>query len=114
MLDTSRTAQHIAREARQFNVTGGERHLQRGSFAMPNPTLDERAAPARMADALDFSRLDEIERLANLARSYWQSTALAAERGDTLTIVVHCKQIAAVTREAFAIVKTLAETEAAA
>ena len=50
-----------------------------------------------------------LARLAGLAGSYWQSTALAAERGDTLTVVVHCKQIAAVTREAFALVKSLGQ-----
>jgi hypothetical protein len=80
---------------------------------MPNPTLDGRAASPRIEDALDFARLDEIARLAALASSYWRSVELAADRGDTLTVVVHCKQIAAVTREAFAIVKTLGETEAA-
>jgi hypothetical protein len=53
-------------------------------------------------DALDFTRLEEIGRLAALA-----------DRGDTLTVVVHCKQIAAVTREAFATVSTLGETDAA-
>jgi hypothetical protein len=81
---------------------------------MPNPTLDERGASNRIDDALDFTRLDEIARLAALASSYWRSVELAADRGDTLTVVVHCKQIAAVTREAFAIAKTIGETEAAA
>jgi hypothetical protein len=52
--------------------------------------------------------------LAVLATSYWRSVELAAERGDALTLVVHCKQLAAVTREAFAIVKTLGETDVAA
>ena len=73
------------------------------------------SAPSpRIEDALNFARLDEIARLAALASSYWRSVELAAERGDALTVVVHCKQLAAVTREAFAIVKTLGETEAAA
>ena len=80
---------------------------------MVDQVHDERAATTRMADALDFSRLDEIGRLAALASSYWHSVELAADRGDTLTVVVHCKQIAAVTREVFAIVKTLGETEGA-
>jgi hypothetical protein len=66
------------------------------------------------ASALDPVRLDEIARLAELGASYWKSIALAADRGDVLTVVTHCRQIAAVTREAFAIVKTLGETEAAA
>ncbi len=73
------------------------------------------SAPSpRIENALNFVRLDEIERLAALASSYWCSVELAAGRGDALTVVVHCKQLAAVTREAFAIVKTLGETEAAA
>jgi hypothetical protein len=72
------------------------------------------AASPRVEVALDFASLDEIARLAVLATSYWRSVELAAERGDALTLVVHCKQLAAVTREAFAIVKTLGETEAAA
>jgi hypothetical protein len=80
---------------------------------MPNPALDERGASNRIDDALDFTRLDEIGRLAALASSYWRSVELAVDRGDTLTVVVHCEQLAAVVREAFAIVKTLGETEAA-
>jgi hypothetical protein len=72
------------------------------------------AASPRIEDALDFASLDEIARLAALATSYWRSVELAAERGDALTLVVHCKQLAAVTREAFAIVKTLGETDVAA
>ena len=85
-----------------------------GNRLMPNPILDERGTSNRIADALDFTRLDEIARLAALATSYWRSVELAAERGDALTLVVHCKQLAAVTREAFAIVKTLGETDVAA
>jgi hypothetical protein len=67
------------------------------------------AASPRIEVALDFASLDEIAGLAALATSYWRSVELAAERGDALTLVV-----AAVAREAFAIVKTLGETEAAA
>jgi hypothetical protein len=40
--------------------------------------------------------------------------ALVDDRGDVLTVTIHCKQIAAFSRDAFAIVKTLGETEAAA
>jgi hypothetical protein len=65
----------------------------------------------RLADALDFDRYAEIARLAALAASYWHSVALAADRGDVLTIRVHCHQVASVTREAFALVKTLGEPE---
>ena len=63
------------------------------------------------ASALDPIRFDEIARLAELAASYWHSIALAADRGDALTVVVHCKQIAAVTREAFAIARALGSAE---
>ena len=56
---------------------------------------------------LDFTRFDAIEQYADLAASYWRSVAEAASRGECLTIEVHCKQIAAVTREAFATVREL-------
>jgi len=74
---------------------------------MARPVLDEPAASHRIEDALDSVRLDEIARLAGLGASYWHSVELAADRGDTLTVVTHCKQIAAVTREAFALVGSL-------
>ena len=61
--------------------------------------------------ALDAVRLDEIARLAELAASYWHSIALAADRGNRLTVVTHCRQVASVTREAFAIVKMLGSAE---
>jgi hypothetical protein len=60
---------------------------------------------------LDFLRRDELARLSDLAASYWKSISLAADRGDVLTVAVHCKQVALVTREAFALVKTLAPQE---
>lgn len=74
---------------------------------MSSPQLDERAPSARMDDALDYVRRDEIARLAGLAASYWHSVELAADRGDTLTLITHCRQVSAVTREAFALVGTL-------
>lgn len=64
-----------------------------------------------LAQALDVARLDELARLAELAASYWHSVALAADRGDALTVTVHCKQVAAVTREAFALARTLGSSE---
>jgi hypothetical protein len=64
-----------------------------------------------LVDALDFNRFDEIARLAAFAASYLHSIALAADRGDVLTARVHCHQVASVTREAFALVKTLGEPE---
>jgi hypothetical protein len=80
---------------------------------MASQVFDENAACPHIEDALDYLRLDEIARLADLASSYWRSIMLAAARGDTLTVVTHCRQIAAVTRDAFAIVKTLGRAEAA-
>ena len=65
-----------------------------------------------IVEALDFDRFAEIARLAELASSYWCSIALAAGRGDVLTARVHCHQVAGVTREAFALVKTLGSPEA--
>jgi hypothetical protein len=69
------------------------------------------SADDRLAQALDVDRLDEVGRLAKLAASYWHSVALAADRGDALTISIHCRQIALVTREAFTLVKTLGQRE---
>jgi hypothetical protein len=74
---------------------------------MASQVVDEPAASPRIEDALDCVRLDEIARLASLAASYWHSVELAADRGDPLTIAVHCKQLIAVTREACALVGTL-------
>jgi hypothetical protein len=75
---------------------------------MASRIVDEpAAASARVEDAIDYVRFDAIGRLAGLAPSYWHSVELAADRGDTLTVAVHCKQVAAVTREAFALVGTL-------
>jgi hypothetical protein len=56
---------------------------------------------------LNFIRLDEIGRLAELAASYWRSVALAADRGDLLTIAVHIKQVVAVTKSAVTVVGEL-------
>jgi hypothetical protein len=69
------------------------------------------AAPS-LADAIDYVRYDEIAELAERAASYWNSIALAADRGELLTVTVHCKQVAAVTKEAFATVKELGSQEA--
>jgi hypothetical protein len=74
---------------------------------MASKTLDEPAAAAGIEDALDCVRFDEIARLAELASSYWRSIALAADRGETLTVVVHCKQILAITRQACLLVGSL-------
>ena len=64
-----------------------------------------------IVNALDVARLDELARLAELAASYWHSVALAADRGDDLTVTVHCKQVAVVTRGAFALARTLGSSE---
>jgi hypothetical protein len=61
--------------------------------------------------ALDFGRFDEIAGMAGRAASYWGSIGLAAERGDALTVVTHCRQVAALTRETFALVKQLGQEE---
>jgi hypothetical protein len=59
-----------------------------------NGTGSERKEPE--ADILDFCRCDEIARLAERAAPYLKSTALAADRGDALTVVTNCRQVAAV------------------
>ena len=66
---------------------------------------------ATLADALDVARLDELTHLAELAASYWRSVALAAERGDVHTLILHCHQLATVTREAFALARALGSAE---
>jgi hypothetical protein len=50
--------------------------------------------------------------MADLAASYWRSAAEAAYRDDQLTLEVHCRQLAILTREAFATVKTLGRAKA--
>jgi hypothetical protein len=67
---------------------------------------------ARIADALDLNRLAELIRLADLAANYWESILLAAQRGDALTVNTHCRQVAAVTREAFALARAIGSEEA--
>jgi hypothetical protein len=77
------------------------------------PATDFAAATPSVAGALDYVRFDEIADLAERAASYWHSVALAADRGERLTVETHCRQVATVTREAFAIVKSLGSEEAA-
>jgi hypothetical protein len=52
-------------------------------------------------------RFDAVAEFAGLAASYWTSFRLAADRGERLWIEVHRRQLVAVTREAFGVVKTL-------
>ena len=61
--------------------------------------------------ALDYVLFDAIAEFANLAASYWRSIEEAALRGERLTLEVHCRQVSAVTKEAFATVKTLGPVE---
>jgi hypothetical protein len=61
--------------------------------------------------ALDYVLFDAIAEFANLAASYWRSIEEAALRGERLTLEVHCRQVSAVTKEAFATVKTLCPVE---
>jgi hypothetical protein len=77
-----------------------------------SPATGAAAAAPSLADALDYGRLNTIAELADLAASYWHSVALASTRGERLTIETHCRQIAAVTREAFATVKALGSAQA--
>jgi hypothetical protein len=60
------------------------------------------STPQTIAAALDCARFDAIAELAELASSYWHSIALAADRGERLTVEAHCRQVAAVNcRNAF-------------
>lgn len=80
---------------------------------LASPADQRSTEPRDIGAALDFGRFDAIAELAECAASYWRSVALAADRGERLTIEVHCRQVAAVTREAFAIVKLLGSEMAA-
>jgi hypothetical protein len=57
------------------------------------------------AEVVDYLKRDEIERLADLAASYWRSAAEAAFRDDRVELENLCKRIALVTREGFHLVK---------
>ena len=75
------------------------------------------ALPAPSKEAVVAARdlcLEAVVEMADLAASYWRSAAEAAYRGDQLTLEVHCRQIAVVTRHAFAAVKTLSGEKAEA
>jgi hypothetical protein len=67
---------------------------------------DIRAEPSS-AEACDNDRFAAIEELADQAASFWRSIAEAAFRGDRLTVTVHCRQVALVTRAAFSVAKSL-------
>jgi hypothetical protein len=62
-------------------------------------------------DALDLDRYHEITRQADLGVNLWASLKLAAERGDDAVIKLNCQQIQAVTKSAFAVVKSLGREE---
>jgi hypothetical protein len=80
--------------------------------ATSNSTAD---GPSEAPDRGDtFLTLDQIVCLAELAASYWRSVALAADRGDLHLLTLHCKQIASVTRDAFRLVREIAENDEAA
>jgi hypothetical protein len=64
-------------------------------------------SPQTLTAALDYGRFDAIAEFAEMAASYWHAIALAANRGERLTVETHCRQVAVVTREAFSIVKSL-------
>jgi hypothetical protein len=57
----------------------------------------------------NFVRLGEIERLAELAASYWHSIALTADRGEVHLLALHCKHVALVTKSAFALVREIGD-----
>lgn len=71
--------------------------------------FERRREPGTIGASLHF---EELARLADLAASYWQSIALAADRGEIVTVAVHMRQAVAVTRETVAIVNTLRAPDA--
>ena len=100
------------------NAAGTSACVERGPGAYDRfgGRIDLRPTPYdphenRTVAALDFLRFDEIAGLADRAASYWRSIAEAAERGEHLTIVRHCRQASAVTCEAFELVRALGSAE---
>ena len=51
--------------------------------------------------------MDAIAECADYAGSYWASIALAARRGDKLTVNVHLRQVGAINREVKALFQSL-------
>jgi hypothetical protein len=72
----------------------------------PAPASNAADSPG-LAAALDPLRFDAIAEFAGLAASYWLSIEQAAMRQEQLTIETHCRQVSAVTRQAFSVVKLL-------
>jgi hypothetical protein len=60
-----------------------------------------------------MNKCDETTAPRGPAKNAARDIALVADRGGVLTNTVHCKQIAAFSRDGLAIVQTLGETEAA-
>ena len=68
-----------------------------------NTSSSERSLVA----VLDARRFEFVEEAAELAISCWRSVAEAAYRGEINVVELHCRQAAAVTREALAVAKQL-------
>jgi hypothetical protein len=65
------------------------------------------SAPQTVAGVCDDFRYAAVEELADRNASYWRSIAEAAFRRERLTVEIHCRQVAATTRAAFATVREL-------
>ena len=68
---------------------------------------------ARLAQALDFDRRDEIACLFGLASKYCATASLAAEGGDLTQLAVRAKQAVASIRQALLVIATLEQAEVA-
>lgn len=66
--------------------------------------------PQSVDDALNQMSADYLIELSDRAASLWRSVTEAAWRGDLKVAEVHCQQIAAVSKDAFRIVKELRES----
>ena len=71
------------------------------------PAADAVSAARSLADALDYRPLRRDRRNGGSCRSYWHRSPGGRIARERLTIEAHCRQIAAVTREAFETVKSL-------
>ena len=72
-----------------------------------NPPKTARAKGKSLDAAADQLRLQALEDMSELAASLWTSIREAAYRGEPTVIALHCHQVRVVTRESFALVRSL-------
>ena len=103
----------VGRGVVRENATEALPSVERSDFDRAQSALTHGVkAPKTHANMLDPLYFEEIIGHAERAVSYWNSLVLAAERGEALTVKVHARQLAAVTKEAIALVNALGKETA--